>query len=373
MSLVWHCSGAGMCHASESWLVGFISVFIKMVWPVGYSWLSPVVAQVNLLRNNFFQTKPYQYAFACILRKSKPFFFSFLLNFWGERGEWMLKFLSFPERSQMFQNARFFKLLKQVELLSVFHCVSIEMLSSPHYVLSYLVSITSTLLWRRGNAGKPANHSSIRAYSRACGANLCDLHKGPLRGEPFFLPCNGKEKTWQLLWSAKQKQGEQGANGQLCAQNCEVSAGFLCAENSVTALHRRCTHFCMVLGYLWHSFRKTYCSKVRENLGCCQLWWSKGVSTSNLQCEMRELFLIFWGKMFKRREGIAQHLKIILVLRAGFLVYSWHIFFPVKLTASQLLMMFFWFSVDAYDAFQMLSRSNSYFSSQVFWLVQIQK
>lgn len=81
---------------------------------------------------------------------------------------------------------------------------------------------------------------------------------------------------------------------------------------------------------------------------------------------MRELFLIFRGKMFKRGEGIAQHLKIILVLRAGFLVYSWQIFFPVKLTASQLLMMFFCFSVDAYDAFQMLSRSNGYFSSQVF-------
>lgn len=150
----------------------------------------------------------------------------------------------------------------------------------------------------RVTAGKPANHSSIRADSRACGANLSDLHKGPLRGEPFFLPCNGKEKTWQLLWSAKQKQGEQGVNGQLCAQNCQVSAGFLCAGSGVTTLNRR--HASV---YLVYRFRKSSCSKVRQNHGCYQLQHSESLSSNRLQCESEGTFFLsyFWGQDFQKK------------------------------------------------------------------------
>lgn len=62
----------------------------------------------------------------------------------------------------------------------------------------------------RVTAGKPANHSSIRAGSRACGANLCDLRKGPLQGEPFFLPCNGKEKLGNFFdQQSKNKESKE--------------------------------------------------------------------------------------------------------------------------------------------------------------------
>lgn len=146
MSLVRYCSGAGRCYESESWLAGFISVFIKRVWPVGSSWLNPGMGQVNILRNNFFQTKADQYAFVYII-----FFpFDFLLRGW----EHMLKFLFWVFQKEIrcvrtldFQAA-------QTSRTSECFWLCLHRNSFlPHHVLSYLVSITSALLWRRGNAG----------------------------------------------------------------------------------------------------------------------------------------------------------------------------------------------------------------------------
>lgn len=229
--------------------------------------------------------------------KANLFSFSSFWTFWGSGGNEYWNFWVFQKEVRCFRTVDF--RAAQTSRTSECFPLCLHRNSFLPPLRSFIFSFHNqhTIVKegkRRVTAGKPANHSSIRADSRACGANLCDLHKGPLWGEPFFLPCNGKEKTWQLLWSAKQKQGEQGANGQLCAQNCEVSAGFLCAENSVTTLHRTCTRFCRVLGYLWHSFRKSYCSKLREYLGCCQLRWSEGVSTNNLQCESEGTFPSFF-------------------------------------------------------------------------------
>lgn len=100
------------------------------------------------------------------------------------------------------------------------------------------------------------------------------------------------------------------------------------------------------------TFRKPFSSKLRDNLGCYQLWWSKNISSNNLQWESEETFSFLEGKIFKR-EGLRSAKKLILALASDHFLYAAGIYF---LQQNLLLCSFWWFffpffSIDGYSAF----------------------
>lgn len=86
--------------------------------------------------------------------------------------------LSFPKRNADFQAAQTSRTFDCFQL-----CLHRNSFPPPPRSFIFSFHNQRTIVKEgkcRVTAGKPANHTSIRADSGACGANLCDLHKGPL-------------------------------------------------------------------------------------------------------------------------------------------------------------------------------------------------
>lgn len=109
------------------------------------------------------------------------------------------------------------------------------------------------------------------------------------------------------------------------------------------------------------SFRKFFHSKGRKKVLVVASYGEVKVFHL-ISCDLRdrELFLSFlggWERFSKYKELHNTFKNNSSIGKWTFLLCSWHIFFTLKFTALQLLVMFFCFSGDAYNTFQTLYAS----------------